>query len=461
MMDGWDTEWNDDASEATEWTPLTLFPKQARAIELLMDPSGPNQVALSGAIRFGKTWAAIVWCLKLALGWPGITGCVCRSTFVDLDRWFVPEFHAVFHAIYGPDVARPYDYIGGHIGAFKFHNGSTIHLIGANTGRDEGLNKLHGSDLSFGVLEEVQQMLDFEQVLSKVTQRLSQAGKFGLKPAVLVTGNPAPREHDLFRLFYDPHKKGTLPDFRAFIQGYTSDNTSLSPEWHELQRTALSEAEYQVNYLGNWEYVTTTGDVFRHDALRTVFRQSDTYGDRSFITIDPATDHGQDTTVICVWSDWHCHTIVQQHQADPEWIVDKVKALQRAYRVSVDHTIIDHGGIGYAIGKTEGWKTYDAGTRALNGEPYFNLKSQLYFRLADRINTGVCSIGVTDGKLQSMIVEELSAHKSVNQFTDARNRILGKEQVKQKIKRSPDISDALSYRAYFDYVNDDFDIDWA
>ena len=457
---------DDSATGPAEWPKFALFPKQQQAIDYLTNPSwsGVNVVMYGGSIRSAKSVSACALIIHLAHSYPGVRMMVIRKSFKLLELNFVPKLIEVFGLMYGQDAQSTWER-GAH-GELKWANGSSLILQGMDINTDENFHKLRGWEGALVVLEESQELDDGSIVgavggrLSKLTGYHTDGSPWQLYPKILITSNPTPITHWTHRDFWLPYTTDTLPPYRRVVLAYPWDNPTLSESWHTMQRQNMDPRELQVNYYGDWSYVVEQSPLFDPVALKSCFRSATTYGQRSFITIDPATDHGKDHTVITIWSDWHCHTILMSPTWSSQDIVAKVNELQRQYQCDPQRTICDANGVGYAIAQQLGCVPFMAGAGALNGEPYQHMKSQMYYRLADRMAKGVCSIGVTDPKVQGMIIEECQAHRAVDQYKEAKNKVSTKDEVRSRIKRSPDISDALSYRAYFDYIADDFDLDF-
>ncbi len=85
-------------------------------------------------------------------------------------------------------------------------------------------------------------------------------------------------------------------------------------------------------------------------------------------------------------------------------------------------------------------------------ENYNNLKSQCYYRLADRINRSGLHINCNDITTREMIIQELEQVKQHNMDKDGKKAIVLKEIVKELIGRSPDFSDTLMMREWFELV---------
>ncbi|NDD17058.1 MAG: hypothetical protein EB092_08655, partial [Chitinophagia bacterium] len=80
-----------------------------------------------------------------------------------------------------------------------------------------------------------------------------------------------------------------------------------------------------------------------------------------------------------------------------------------------------------------------------------NLKSQCYFKLAELMNKSEIYIQ-SDGKQKQTIIEELEQVKQKSVDNDSSKGIIPKDKVKAAIGRSPDFSDCLAMRMYFEYT---------
>ncbi len=82
---------------------------------------------------------------------------------------------------------------------------------------------------------------------------------------------------------------------------------------------------------------------------------------------------------------------------------------------------------------------------------FANLKSQCYFELADAVNLGKisCYEGVGIG-VKKMLIEELEQVKRKDMDKDGRVAVVGKDKVKEFLGRSPDISDSVMQRMFFE-----------
>ena len=85
-----------------------------------------------------------------------------------------------------------------------------------------------------------------------------------------------------------------------------------------------------------------------------------------------------------------------------------------------------------------------------NNVEYQNLKTQCYYKLAELIQSNKLFIDCNNADIQDTICKELEQVKRDKIDQDGKLRILPKEKVKELIGHSPDYSDALAMRFYFD-----------
>lgn len=83
---------------------------------------------------------------------------------------------------------------------------------------------------------------------------------------------------------------------------------------------------------------------------------------------------------------------------------------------------------------------------------YQNLKTQCYFILADYINTN--KISIEPDYFKNELIQELDVIVETT-LDDRKKSIISKEDIKEKIGRSPDYSDALMMRMWFELRNEE------
>jgi hypothetical protein len=93
--------------------------------------------------------------------------------------------------------------------------------------------------------------------------------------------------------------------------------------------------------------------------------------------------------------------------------------------------------------------------RAIKGN-YVNLKSECYYLLSEKINDRGMYVRCNDVNIKKSLSEELEYVLRHNADKDGKLAIMPKDKVKEKLGRSPDISDMLMMRMYFELRNFEF-----
>ena len=95
-------------------------------------------------------------------------------------------------------------------------------------------------------------------------------------------------------------------------------------------------------------------------------------------------------------------------------------------------------------------KAFRNNSKALKGENYINLKTQCYYALSDAVNKSQVYISTNNIAYKNFIVQELEQVRRKNFDKDTKLQLISKDEVKAAIGRSPDFSDALAMRMYYE-----------
>jgi hypothetical protein len=126
------------------------------------------------------------------------------------------------------------------------------------------------------------------------------------------------------------------------------------------------------------------------------------------------------------------------------------------YRVPLSNVVVDEDGVGGGAVDILKCKGFVNNSTPLNNpithekDNFDNLKSQCYFKLAEKINNDELYIQCDDSHRQ-LIIEELEQVKQKSVDNDGKKGIIPKDRVKQLIGRSPDFSDMLAMRMFFEF----------
>jgi len=126
------------------------------------------------------------------------------------------------------------------------------------------------------------------------------------------------------------------------------------------------------------------------------------------------------------------------------------------YRVPLSNVVADEDGVGGGVVDILKCAGFVNNSSPLDNpitrtkDNFDNLKSQCYFKLAEKVNADQIFIEAPDN-FRQMIIEELEQVKQKSVDNDGKKRIIPKDKVKQLIGRSPDFSDMLAMRMFFEF----------
>ena len=131
-------------------------------------------------------------------------------------------------------------------------------------------------------------------------------------------------------------------------------------------------------------------------------------------------------------------------------VVDEIRVIQQTNGVRLTNIIVDEDGVGGGVVDYMRCRGFVNNSRAIKGENYQNLKTQCYYKLAEKVNTAQIGIECNDINVKNFIIEELEQVRTKDADKDNKLQILPKDSIKDIIGRSPDYADALAMRMYFE-----------
>lgn len=246
---------------------------------------------------------------------------------------------------------------------------------------------------------------------------------------------------------------------------------------------SLEEAEKAQLLDGNWKVRTDGMGLVDFAAGRNLFSNYPEQLQRPLrcITVDAAR-FGRDFCVIKVWNGWEVIHISVYKKSDVHDIKDEIERLRRKFNVMRSDVVIDQDGVGGGTVSLGSYTGFSGGAPALKDpdarikENYFNLKTQCYYRFAERVNRGEVRINVTsetclvydDSKLKPNYTTKIKVGGSVRDIKDlitadlqavkrGKRTMEGKLQINTKDEqkallggRSPDFGDTLMMREYLE-----------
>jgi len=427
---------------------MRLNIKQSKALRLLQDDK-TTELLYGGAAGGGKSILGSYWLLKMALKYPGTRWLMGRSELKTLKETTLQSFFEVCR-IQGlkADVHFKYNQQTGQI---VLPNGSVIMLKDLYCyPSDPNFDSLGSLEITGAFIDECNQIVEKAKnvVKSRIRFRLDE---FGLLPKMLMTCNPA--KNWVYSQFYKPDREGTLSKERAFIQALVDDNPDVSRHYKENLQ-GLDENSKQRLLYGNWEYDNDPATLIEYDKIIDSFSNDFVIGGTKYITCDVAR-FGSDSSVIALWDGLRC-TITQYTKQSVTEVADLIRECQRRNNIIQSNTIADEDGVGGGVVDILKCKGFVNNSKALmnpityQDENFANLKSQCYFKLAEYINEGRIYIDCKDVRIKEAVIQELEQVKQYNMDKDSKRQVLPKDKVKEIIGRSPDFSDTLMMRMYFE-----------
>jgi len=395
------------------------------------------------------TGCALIW--GDALTYPGTHYFIARKTGTDLTKFTIPSINEVLRDF---GISSAMYKFNGQDNFYTLYNGSRIYLLAAKyLPSDPEYQRFGSMQMTRGWIEEAGEFDTDAKRNLQISVGRWKNDDYGLTGKLLQTCNPS--KNYLYREYYRPFKDGTLPPYVRFIQAMPQDNKRLASGYLEhLQRT-LTGTQKQRLLLGNWEYDGDPAALIEYDNIINLFNNDHVLptGQR-YITADIA-GMGSDRFVIAVWYGWVLVELQVIAKSDGKEIVHAIQAQRQKHGIKPQNVVFDADGIGGGVtGHISGALSFLNGSKALpykgNDENYQNLKSQCSFHLADAVNAGSMYFSApVEEKVRQDLIEELEQVKR-GEVTDGKLRVISKDAVKEALGRSPDLSDVMMMRVFFE-----------
>lgn len=276
-----------------------------------------------------------------------------------------------------------------------------------------------------------------------------------------------------------PHLLKEWDDPREYIKSFTFIEWDL-----EENKILLSiDKSYRANLMTqdestrrallerNRSHSNNEDDLFSNIKLRDL---SSNYVEWSemYITVDVAW-FWKDLAVIKVWQWLRCRKIRIYSKSSPDDLMKWIEIEREWYKVPSSNVLYDNDWLWWWLA----WRNYIAfmwwwPTLEIewSREMYANLKTQLYYHLAEKVNANLisyrdCDIVVdwvnTDSitiwsktmRILDMLLSDLRAIKRDKTDAEFKKHINSKAQQKNILWRSPDLWDTAMMRMYFEFGN--------
>lgn len=426
-------------------------PKQHLAYQALNNKE-ISTVFFGGGAGGGKSWWICEDELIKAIRYPGYKGFIGReelkrlmqSTYITFSK--VAQHHKIPEGTY--KLNGQYNYI-------DFWNGSRIDLLDLKFLPTDPLYERFGSlEYTGGKIEEAGEVhfMAYDVLKTRVGRHKNK--EFGLHPTIGITGNP--KKNWTYTLFYKPFKEGTLPKNVAFIQALYRDNQYTAEDYGKQLEQIVDSATKQRLMFGNWEYDDDPTALMSYENIVDLFTNTVEDSQEKFIIADIAR-FGNDKTVVKVWKGLKCYKTETYYKQSVPDSAEKVKILERDERVPRSHILIDEDGIGGGVlDLLPGANGFIANSIPFKDkntdkpENFSNLKAQCSYKLAEYVNGHKIAIENVGQDIKDFIIEELEQIKTKDADKDGKKKVISKDEIKEVIGRSPDYSDTLMMRMWFE-----------
>lgn len=419
--------------------------KQKQAFRYWADKE-TEDLLYGGSKGSGKSYLGCAMIFGDALMYPNTRYFIARKKLNDLRRFTIPSIHEVFEH-WG--LSKDYYSYNGQDNHFILYNGSVVQLLQAKYEPSDPKYMRFGSmQFTRGWIEEAGEFEHDAYSNLKASIGRWKNREYDLIPKLFQSCNPS--KNYLYKDFYLPHKKGELTSFKKFIQALPTDNKMLPDGYLKMLERTLSKNARKRLLDGDWEYDDDPSALIDYEAIVSIFKNDHVESGDYYITADIAR-LGSDKAVIMVWCGLKVVDVITYDKSKITELQTIINSLRNKYQIPKRRCIADEDGVGGGVVDNCDIQGFVNNSKALNDENYQNLKTQCYYWLAKMINKFSIFVECDlEEKVKDAIIEELEQVKSYEEDKEGKLRILPKEKVKDNIGRSPDYSDALMMRMFYE-----------
>ncbi len=432
-------------------TVIDFTPRQSVAHKALTDKVH-TEILYGGAAGGGKSYLACAWIILLCIKYPRTRYLLGRAILKDVKQSTLLTFFQICQQ-WNIKPGRGYKY-NAQESKITFANGSEVFLKDLFAyPSDPEFDSLGSTEYTGAAIDEASQVTEKAKniVMSRLRYKLKD---YNLIPKLLICSNPA--KNWMYKDYYKPWRQDKLAEYRTFIQSFVQDNPHIDPHYITNLKKLDILSKQRLLY-GNWEYDDNQAKLLEYDDIMSIFTNAKSKGEGlKYITADIA-GLGRDKTVIILWEDWHIKRVWEVSKETLPQIQARMQKVADEYTVPRSRIGIDEMGVGTGLAHyMTGIKGFIAASAAHKSErgqlvKYGNLKAQCAWKLAGRIKQGVISCyEEIPSEYRNKLIEDLEQFEIKDPDKDGPLYLTKKEDVKQRIGRSPDFGDAMMIRAWFD-----------
>lgn len=264
---------------------------------------------------------------------------------------------------------------------------------------------------------------------------------------LMLDANPDTNPHDLVKSV-------------TFIPGDIYGNKELlSKDPGYLANLMAQDENTRLQLLdGNWKIKVDGAELIHYLKMKDSFTNSFVPGGTKRITADIALK-GSDLLVIAYWEGFRWMDVEVMEKSRGNEVIDAIKAMAKKWGVPQSSILYDDDGVGQFVdGFIQNARPFKNAGKPFNEENYRYLRDQLYFKMADRINSDgyfvsetVLNKVVKGKKISDWLMDERRAIKQDKPDHDGKLAVIRKDQRKNIIGHSTDFMDAWMMREWFEF----------
>lgn len=422
--------------------------KQEEALLILTDQE-TEEFAYGGAAGGAKSWTGCVWLVFMALAFHGTRWFIGREELKRLRESTYQTFLKVCRA-YGIEGWK----YNGQDHYILFDNGSRIDLLDLKYLPSDPFYERYGSiEYTGGWIEEGGETNfgAYDTLKSRVGRHLNE--KYGILGKIFVTLNP--KKNWCHAIFWKPFKTKALPAGRKFLQALVQDNPFIDKGYIDKLRSITDKVKKERLLFGNFDYDDDDLALIEYDAITDLFTNTYVVEGKKYITADVAR-FGSDRSVIMVWNGFRVVEIKTLEKQRTTKVADEIEKLRIRHSIPLSQVVVDEDGVGGGVVDKLGCSGFVNNSSPMDNpktrepENYKNLKSQCYYMLTQYINDHKIYIACENYEIRELLTEELEQVKKKEADNDKKLEVLPKDAVKEQLGRSPDYSDTLMMRMFFE-----------
>jgi hypothetical protein len=174
---------------------------------------------------------------------------------------------------------------------------------------------------------------------------------------------------------------------------------------------------------------------------------------KKYMSVDVAR-FGADRSVVMIWIGM---VLVEHHvytKLSTVELTEEIKGLIDKYDIPMSNVIVDADGVGGGVADNlKGCVNFVNNSSPLHNQNFSNLKSQCYVKLSEAFKENKISLNILDPSVIDEITQELLAVKLKNIDKDGKVSVQSKDEMKRLLGKSPDLSDAIMMRLFFELRN--------